>query len=187
MKTISIPSRVPTCGRSPPAADETVYLQYEFDGIYKLHEMLVWNYNVQWELILGFGVKNATVEYSVDGTDWIVLGDVELAQATAAATYEANTTVAFDGAAAKYVRLTVNSGYGSMGQYGLSEVRFMYIPAQAREPQPADGAAGRGRHDDPGLACRSGMPSHMRCTLVPMLRPSNWRGHLLLPATVRPT
>jgi hypothetical protein len=27
-----------------------------------------------------------------------------------------------------------------MGQYGLSEVRFMYIPAHAREPQPSDGA-----------------------------------------------
>jgi hypothetical protein len=27
-----------------------------------------------------------------------------------------------------------------MGQYGLSEVRFLYIPAQAREPQPADDA-----------------------------------------------
>jgi hypothetical protein len=40
------------------------------------------------------------------------------------------------------VRLTVNSGWGVLGQYGLSEVRFLYIPAQARQPQPADGATG---------------------------------------------
>ena len=43
---------------------------------------------------------------------------------------------------AKYVRLTVISGYGMLGQYGLSEVRFLSVPAQAREPQPADGQTG---------------------------------------------
>jgi Concanavalin A-like lectin/glucanases superfamily/F5/8 type C domain len=118
---------------------ESIYLEYELDQVYKLHEMLVWNYNVQFELILGFGLKDVTVEYSENGTDWMVLGDVELAQATARADYAANTTIAFDGVAAKYVRLSVNSGWGMLGQFGLSEVRFMYIPAQPREPQPADG------------------------------------------------
>ena len=120
-------------------ADGTVSIQYEFDQVYKLHELLVWNYNVQFEKILGFGFKDVTVEYSMDGVDWMVLGDVTLAQATANATYEANSTVAFDGVAAQYVRLTANTGYGTMGQYGLSEVRFTYIPAAAREPEPADG------------------------------------------------
>ena len=119
---------------------ETLQIQYEFDQVYKLHEMLVWNYNVQFELLLGFGLKDVTVEYSENGTDWTALGDVELAQATARADYTANTVVAFDGVPAKYVRLTVNGGFGMMGQYGLSEVRFLDIPAQAREPQPAAGA-----------------------------------------------
>ncbi|HNY80646.1 MAG TPA: discoidin domain-containing protein, partial [Sedimentisphaerales bacterium] len=116
-----------------PAAGETAQIQWEFDGVYKLHEMLVWNYNVQFELILGFGVKDVTVEYSTNGTDWTVLGDVTLNQATAKPTYAANTTIDFGGVAAQYVRLNINSGFGLMGQYGLSEVRFMYIPAQARE------------------------------------------------------
>jgi hypothetical protein len=121
--------------------DEPLYIQYEFDRVYKLHQMLVWNYNVQFELLLGFGLKDVTVEHSIDAEDWTVLGDVELARATASATYEANTTVAFDGVAARYVRLTVNSGWGTMGQLGLSEVRFLFIPAQPREPKPADGDA----------------------------------------------
>jgi len=103
--------------------------------------MLVWNYNAEFELILGFGLKDVAVAYSQNGTDWTALGDVEFAKPTAKATYTANTTVSFGGVAAKYVRLTVNSGWGVMGQYGLSEVRFMFIPAQARQPQPADGAA----------------------------------------------
>ncbi|MDI6451011.1 discoidin domain-containing protein [Anaerobaca lacustris] len=123
-----------------PAAGEPVWIQYEFDGVYKLHEMLVWNYNVQFELILGFGVKDVTVEYSENGTDWTVLGDVQLNQATARDTYAANTTVDLQGVAARFVRLHVNSGWGMMPQYGLSEVRFLYIPVQAREPQPSDGA-----------------------------------------------
>ncbi len=121
-------------------ANETLYVQYEFDRVYKLHEMLVWNYNSQFELILGFGLKDVTVEYSENGTDWTSLGDVQFAQGTAKTTYTANTTVEFNGVPAKYVRLNVNSGWGMMGQYGLSEVRFLYIPAQAREPEPADGA-----------------------------------------------
>ncbi|HPC95841.1 MAG TPA: discoidin domain-containing protein, partial [Sedimentisphaerales bacterium] len=122
-----------------PGADP-LWIQFEFDRVYKLHEMLVWNYNVQFELILGFGLKNVTVEYSENGTDWVALGDFELARATAKATYTANTTVEFGGIPARFVRLNVNSGYGMMGQYGLSEVRFLYIPAHAREPKPADGA-----------------------------------------------
>jgi len=123
-----------------PGADP-LYLQYEFDGVYKLHEMLVWNYNVQFELVLGFGIKDVTVEYSTDGAEWTVLGDVALAQATATADYTANTTIDFAGVPTKYVRLMVNSGQGMMGQFGLSEVRFMFIPAVAREPEPASGSA----------------------------------------------
>jgi hypothetical protein len=124
-----------------PVGGEPFYIEYEFDRVYKLHELLVWNYNVQFELLLGFGVKDATIEYSEDGVDWTALGDVAFNQATATSTYRANTTVAFNGVAAQYVRLTVNSGYGMTGQFGLSEVRFMFIPAHAREPQPADGAS----------------------------------------------
>ncbi|HOC61860.1 MAG TPA: carbohydrate binding domain-containing protein [Sedimentisphaerales bacterium] len=121
---------------------EPLYIQYEFDRVYKLYEMLVWNYNVQFELLLGFGVKDVTVEHSENGADWTALGDVQLAQAPAQSTYAANTTVDLQGVAARFVRLTVNSGYGLMPQYGLSEVRFLYIPAHPREPQPADGTIG---------------------------------------------
>ena len=123
-----------------PVGDEPLYIEYEFDGLYKLHQMLVWNYNIQFEAVIGFGIKDAVVEYSENGQDWVSLGEMAFNQATAAPTYTANTTVAFNGAAARHVRITVSSGYGTMGQYGLSEVRFMHIPTQAREPQPVDGA-----------------------------------------------
>ena len=102
-------------------------------------EMWVWNYNIMFELVLGFGCKDVTIEYSTDGADWVAFGDVQFAQATSKAGYMANTMIDLDGIQAKYVRLTVNSAYGMMGQYGLSEVRFLYVPVQARFPEPTDG------------------------------------------------
>jgi hypothetical protein len=123
-----------------PAGDDPVYIQYEFDKVYKLYEMWVWNYNVQFEPVLGFGLKNVTIEYSADGADWTALGDAELARASAQAGYAHNSVVDLQGVAARSVRLTVNSNWGMLAQYGLSEVRFFYVPVQAREPQPADAA-----------------------------------------------
>ena len=121
-------------------ADGPVWIQFEFDGVYKVHEMHVWNYNVMFELMLGFGLKEVTVEYSADGLEWATLGDFEFGRGTAKTGYAANTLIDFQGLAAKAVRLTINSGFGSLGQYGLSEVRFLHIPVQARQPEPADGA-----------------------------------------------
>jgi len=124
-----------------PVGDDPLTVTFEFDRIYKMHEMLVWNYNVAFELLLGFGVKDATVEYSTDGAEWVTLGDVALAQATAKSDYAVPTTVDLQGVPAQYVRLVVNSAHGTVGKFGLSEVRFMQIAAHARQPQPADGAA----------------------------------------------
>jgi len=123
-----------------PTGGDSPYIQYEFGRVYKLHELQVWNYNVQFELLLGFGFKDVTIEYSEDGANWTVLKAVQFAQATARANYAANTIVDLEGVGAKYVRLTANSAYGFTGQVGLSEVRFLYTPVQAREPEPADGA-----------------------------------------------
>jgi hypothetical protein len=117
-----------------------VWIQYEFDRIYKLHEMRVWNYNAEFEAILGFGVRTAAVECSTDGVEWIGLGDVEFVSATATAGYVANTTVDLAGTPARYVRLVIGDNWGSMAQVGLSEVRFLHVPAHAREPQPASSA-----------------------------------------------
>jgi hypothetical protein len=116
-----------------------VWIQYEFDKVYKLHEMLVWNYNGDLEFLAGFGLKDVTVQYSDNGVDWTVLGDFEFAQGLSAPGYAANTHVDFAGTLARFVRLTANSAWGSSGWYGLSEVRFQYIPMRAREPSPASG------------------------------------------------
>ncbi len=125
-------------GQSP------VWIQYEFDSVYKLHQMWVWNSNQSIELDVGFGAKDVTVETSLDATAWTALADVpELAQATGEPNYVHNTTVDFGGVQAKFVKLTIKSNWADgTKQGGLSEVRFFYVPVKAFGPTPANGGAG---------------------------------------------
>jgi hypothetical protein len=121
----------------------SAWIHYEFDKLYKLHEMFIWNYNGSGILYL-YGIQNATIEYSIDGADWTQVGVSEFAPAPGEDGYAANTTIDFDGAAAKYVRITANNNFGGgasvFNRYGLSEVRFTSIPVNAKEPSPGIGA-----------------------------------------------
>jgi len=127
---------ITTSGDPGPA-----WIQYEFDRVYKLYEMLVWNHNTSFESFVGFGLKDVTIEYSANGTDWTELAGVpEFAQAPGVAGYAHNTTVDFGGAGAKFVKITANDNWGFLDQYGLSEVRFLYIPVWAKYPNPDSGA-----------------------------------------------
>jgi hypothetical protein len=115
----------------------------------------VWNSNQLIETFLGFGAKNVTIETSTDGTAWTALANVpEFAKAPGMAGYTANTTVSLGGVMAKYVKLTINGTWGGMAIAGLSEVRFSYVPVQARAPQPANVATGVAV--DPSLNWRPG-------------------------------
>ena len=126
---------------SASGAAQPAWIRYEFDKAYKLDTLQVWNSNQALESILGFGAKDVTVEYSVDGETWAQLGDFEFTRAPGAATYLPDEPVDFDGAVAKFVKLTINSNWGGIvAQYGLSEVRFQYVPVQPREPAPASAA-----------------------------------------------
>jgi len=112
------------------------WIQYQFDNVYTLSQMWVWNSNQVFEAFLGFGARDVTVEYSLDGENWAVLAQTQFARATATATCTANTIVDFGGVQAQFVRLTIKSNWGGIiRQYGLSEVRFFYVPVRAYAPQ----------------------------------------------------
>ncbi len=136
---------------------EPAWIQYAFDKVYPLDKLLVWNSNDALEVIFGFGAKNVTIEYSVDGAAWTPLGDFEFAQAPGTPAYAANTTIPFGGVTAKFVKLTIHSNWGGMvPQKGLSEVRFLAIPAAARLPVPASGATGVIAFPQTALSWRAG-------------------------------
>ncbi len=127
---------------SATGATGPAWIQYEFDKVYKLAEMWVWNHNGSLERAVGLGCKSVSVEYSVNGTDYTAVGtNQEFARASGKVGYAHNTVVDLGGIAAKYVRLTITSNWGSvLTQYGLSEVRFFSVPVLAREPSPSAGA-----------------------------------------------
>ncbi|MGE5297013.1 MAG: discoidin domain-containing protein [Solirubrobacterales bacterium] len=118
------------------------WIQYEFDAVYKLHELWVWNSNQLVETFVGLGAKDVRIEYSNDGQTWAQLEGVpQFAKASGLPTYKANTTIDFGGVMAKFVKLTIETNWGGItSQTGLSEVRFFYVPVQAFQPDPADGA-----------------------------------------------
>jgi len=121
---------------------QPTWIEFQFDKVYKLHELWVWNSNDSIEPAIGFGFQNVSIEYSVNGIDYVTFGTThEFAQAPGVADYAHNTTVDLSDVVAQYVRLTANSNWGGiLPQYGLSEVRFFYLPVRARKPNPNSAA-----------------------------------------------
>jgi hypothetical protein len=125
--------------------DTDPWIQYEFDKPYKLYQILVWNHNSPLEPSYGLGVQDVNVVYSLDGTNWTDIGTPQvIAQATGTSENGINSIIDMAGVYAKYVKLLIKSNRNPFGapQYGLSEVRFLYIPTWARELEPADATEG---------------------------------------------
>jgi hypothetical protein len=121
--------------------DITPWIQFEFTQIHKLDKVHVWNHNSQTEAVLGFGIEEALLEYSLDGETWDELRTVILEQASGAAHYT-GMDVALGGITAKVIKITALSNHSMLGlpQKGLAEVRFYAIAVLAREPMPVDGS-----------------------------------------------
>jgi len=118
------------------------WIQYQFDKVYKLYDLTVWNSNGPIESFMGFGAKKVTIEYS-DGTTWKAVDNVpEFARAPGMISYAANTKVRLGNIQAQYVKLTITSTWGGVGVAGLSEVRFSTPLVKAFGPQPANAATG---------------------------------------------
>jgi len=117
------------------AEPEGAWIQFDLGTVYKLHQVHIWNHNTQTEAILGYGIKDALIETSTDGTTWVELKTVTLTQASGKATYTGED-VALDGVIAQYVKITALSNFSILGlkQVGLSEVEFSTVPVLAREP-----------------------------------------------------
>jgi len=127
---------------------EGAWIQYTFEETRKLDQMHVWNFNTAFEDVLGWGLKDVTIELTEDGTNWSILKDITLNQGISTDNYAANTVVDLDGIMVQGIRLTARNNWGELiDLYGLSEVQLFRIIGNAREPEPSDGAEGM----DPGV------------------------------------
>ena len=120
------------------------WLQYDLGASVKLNEMLVWNHNTLVEQLLGWGIKDASIEYTADGATWLPLTEqpVTFEQASGAEGYAVNNAVAFNDLAVRSVRINALSNFEGivpLNMFGLSEVQFLIVPVQAADPVPANG------------------------------------------------
>lgn len=121
-------------GGDPPSAEQATmwlangtageWIRYEFDKVYAINLMWVWNYNQNNPERTARGIKECTIEYSTDGAAWTQLGGAQtFAKADGSNTYAHNSEIDFGGVRAQYVKITVVNNYGNAAT-GLSEVRF---------------------------------------------------------------
>jgi hypothetical protein len=120
------------------ADDTNATIEFGFENLQKVDKVHVWNHNTQTESILGFGIKEALIEASLDGETWTDVGTFTFSQATGTADYRGEA-VSLGGIVAQSIRITGLSNYSILGlpQKGLAEVRFYAVPMRAREEDPA--------------------------------------------------
>ncbi|QGQ99779.1 DUF4457 domain-containing protein [Paenibacillus psychroresistens] len=117
------------------------WIKFDLGGTYPLSEMHVWNHNAQTG---EYGIKNAQVQYSVDGRTWTTLGSYQFAKASGSAA-EGPTdligggVVDFNAASVRYVKIVPdvaagNGNWGSDAVFGLSQVRFYSAAGTIIEP-----------------------------------------------------
>ena len=100
---------------------KTHWVMYQFDDIYYLYEMHVWNMNAP--DLLDYDVKDVVIDISTDGTNWTEFGQFTFSKATGKNDFEGIDEVDFGGEKAKYVLITALSNFGG-SCYGLSEIKI---------------------------------------------------------------
>lgn len=103
------------------------WISYDFGAPYELNVLKLWNVNDP--DFLQDGAKNITIDYSIDGINWINFGSATVPQAPGISIYEGDNILDFGGIKARYLLLTVIDNYGG-DCYGFSEMRIGVNPSK---------------------------------------------------------
>ena len=103
---------------------ESHWLLYEFDEPKRIDEIHIWNANKAGESTIG--VKDATIDYSVDGSTWIELGNYEFPKANESDDYLGFDGPSLEGQAVRQILFTFQTNYASADNncMSIAEVRF---------------------------------------------------------------
>lgn len=105
-----------------PARGVGHWIQYNFKQALPLGGMKIWNYNVPGET--GRGFELVAIDYSVDGSTWLELGQFNWQQAPGTTDYQGFTGPDFGGIQAQYVLITALNNFDNGSCMGFSQVEF---------------------------------------------------------------
>lgn len=96
------------------------FIMYDFEKIYKLGQMQIWNSNDPSHL--DWGMRDVAIDYSIDGVTWETAGEFTFPQASGLSTYEGDAGPFLNDIEARYILITGLTNYGGKC-FGLSEFR----------------------------------------------------------------
>ncbi len=114
-----------SCTTNPnpnPVRGNSHWLLYEFHESQYIDDSYVWNANRTGES--GWGAQNVVVDYSVDGTTWIELGQYTFPQAPETSTYAGFVGPDFGGVQLQKILITVLNTHGSGSCASIAEMQF---------------------------------------------------------------
>lgn len=104
-----------------PYRGNTHWIMYDLGYDYKLGGTHFWNYNVDGNT--NSGMRTISIDYSIDGVNWIELEEFELQEASEMSTYAGEAGPSFGGVTCRYILITAVDSWGN-ACVGLSEVMF---------------------------------------------------------------
>jgi len=98
------------------------WILFEFPTAESITESHIWNANRPGESTKG--VQSIAVDYSLDGTNWIFLGNTSVPKASELASYSGIGGPNFGGQFIKKILFTINSTHGNANCASIAEVKF---------------------------------------------------------------
>lgn len=113
-----------SCAVTPnpnPVRGNSHWVQYDLGYAYTINATHFWNYNVVGATNEGF--RNISIDYSLDGKNWIKATSFQLSEATGTPAYAGESGPDLGNITARYILITAVDNWGG-DCFGLSEVRF---------------------------------------------------------------
>jgi len=104
-----------------PERGDSHWIMYDFNHVYGLGEVHIWNVNDNNHL--DWGAQFLAVDYSLDGESWAELDQFTIPRSDGSSIYEGVDATDFNGQEARFVLLTVMENWGGDCS-GFAEIRF---------------------------------------------------------------
>lgn len=111
------------------------WIMYDLGYEYTLDSTYIWNYNAWGNSEMG--VKDAVIDYSLDGADWTHLRTFRIEKASGSYKYDGAPGPTLNNTTARYILVTALSNWGDTECTGLSEIRFGVSEVTSTEPDPS--------------------------------------------------